>query len=104
MNENLLESKDSGNKLFEGTNPLKDSRTGCFGRALFSWATPLVRVPLTIILFYLCDIFSMQKITYCIWTTLVNWEMRIQSKDQLLGSKTVGLSINLKLRQANMLC
>jgi hypothetical protein len=44
MNENLLESKNSGNKLFEGTNPLKDSRTGCFGRALFSWATPLVRV------------------------------------------------------------
>jgi hypothetical protein len=43
MEENLIEIKDSGNKLFEGTNALKDSRTGCFGRALFSWTTPLVR-------------------------------------------------------------
>ena len=44
MRETLLESKEKANELFEGTNPLKDSRNGCFKRILFSWATPLVKV------------------------------------------------------------
>jgi hypothetical protein len=44
MKETLIQEEDSSNQLFEGTNPIKDSRAGIFGRMLLSWATPLVKV------------------------------------------------------------